>query len=161
MRNDDERDSMEERANLADMTAEQEAEWEAVSADYVDTMAAAYVQCALWAGMDWSNVVDHGGTDDNPTPWDENYTADDLADETADAIRELCTDFYRANHGHLTAGDWDAEQAGHDLYLTRNEHGAGYWDRGKDRGEELSDAARVLGESDFYRGDDGKLYLDS
>ena len=28
--------------------------------------------------------------------------------------------------------NWNAEQLGHDLWLTRNGHGAGFWDRGHD-----------------------------
>ena len=41
---------------------------------------------------------------------------------------------------------WEA--AGHDFALTRNGHGAGFWDRGYgDVGTFLSDAARTFGES--------------
>jgi hypothetical protein len=47
---------------------------------------------------------------------------------------------------------YDASNAGHDLWLTRNRHGAGFWDRGlpKAVGEALSTAARNMGEIHLY-----------
>lgn len=42
-------------------------------------------------------------------------------------------------------------QIGHDITLTRNGHGAGFWDRGYGpRGERLSTSARALGEAYAY-----------
>ena len=47
---------------------------------------------------------------------------------------------------------------GHDLWLTRNEHGAGFWDRealaDDELGDKLSEIARKMGSADyeFYRG---------
>src|SRR5215213_9921810 len=50
-------------------------------------------------------------------------------------------------------------QAGHDFWLTRNRHGAGFWDRGLgDLSNRLSDASKVYGEVDLYVGDDGQIY---
>jgi hypothetical protein len=58
------------------------------------------------------------------------------------------------------------EQAAHDFWLTRNRHGAGFWDRGLDAktpdgkvGNALTDIAHAYGEADAYQGDDGYLYL--
>jgi hypothetical protein len=53
--------------------------------------------------------------------------------------------------------------AGHDFWLTRNGHGAGFWDRtplekGK-LGDELTKLCKAFGESDLYWGDDGGIYL--
>jgi len=54
---------------------------------------------------------------------------------------------------------------GHDLWLTRNGHGAGFWGRklgsfgGYDIGDCLSEACKMSGESYLYEGDDGLLYL--
>jgi len=46
-------------------------------------------------------------------------------------------------------------QLGHDLWLTRNGHGTGFWDRGLgDLGDRLSNAARTLGEADSWVHDD-------
>lgn len=52
---------------------------------------------------------------------------------------------------------YSEEQAGRDFWLTRNGHGAGYWDRealtgpeGDDLGDKLSEIARGYGESNLY-----------
>ena len=55
--------------------------------------------------------------------------------------------------------DYTADQAGHDFALTRNGHGAGFWDRDLgDIGEMLTEYCKPYGESYLYFGDDGKLY---
>lgn len=48
----------------------------------------------------------------------------------------------------------------HDFLLTRNRHGAGFWDRGLgELGERLSEAAKAWGSVDAYEGDDGLVYI--
>jgi hypothetical protein len=55
-----------------------------------------------------------------------------------------------------------AAQVGHDFWLTRNGHGAGFWDRGiGDYGDALTEHAHSFGASDVYVGDDGRLYVSS
>lgn len=57
--------------------------------------------------------------------------------------------------------DIDHSQVGHDFWLTRNGHGAGFWDRGLGEvGEKLSKIASDMGEKNVYWGDDGKIYID-
>jgi hypothetical protein len=51
------------------------------------------------------------------------------------------------------------EQLGHDIWLTRNGHGAGFFDHSYDYEAELMNAAKALREVDLYIGDDGKLYF--
>jgi hypothetical protein len=42
--------------------------------------------------------------------------------------------------------DWGLEEAGHDFWLTRNGHGAGFWDRGKGGlGNKLTEMAKAYG----------------
>ncbi|MFN7883244.1 MAG: hypothetical protein ACK5PF_09560 [bacterium] len=65
---------------------------------------------------------------------------------------------------------YDASRLGHDLWLTRNGHGAGFWDRdeleepegdtGPGVGEELTRHAEAMGECYAYTGDDGLLHID-
>ena len=53
-----------------------------------------------------------------------------------------------------------AEQIGHDFWLTRNHHGAGFWDRGLEAlGERLTAAAQTFGDGDVYLGDDGWVHF--
>jgi len=71
-----------------------------------------------------------------------------------------CANFQENNLKVLSLAG-DDEQNGHDLWLTRNRHGAGYWDRGysDEIADALTDAAHKLGESDLYTGYDKRLYL--
>ena len=65
------------------------------------------------------------------------------------------------NKAGMLLNGMEAGQVGHDLWLTRNGHGAGFWDRGLGEiGDKLSDIARGMGEKHLYKGDDGKIYLD-
>jgi hypothetical protein len=57
--------------------------------------------------------------------------------------------------------DWTgAEDLGHNLLLSRNGGGSGFWDRGRGAlGDRLHAAANALGEMSLYVGDDGALYV--
>jgi hypothetical protein len=55
----------------------------------------------------------------------------------------------------------EPSQIGHDLWLTRNGHGSGFWDRGLGEiGNELSDIARSMGSKHVYIGDDEQIHID-
>ena len=53
------------------------------------------------------------------------------------------------------------EQLAHDFILTRNGHGAGFWDGDypEPAGSALTKLAESYGTVGLYRGDDGKLYF--
>lgn len=59
--------------------------------------------------------------------------------------------FYANESVNLWAtGQTDFSQHGHDFALTRNGHGAGFWDRGYGPvGDRLTDAAESYGEADI------------
>lgn len=125
-------------------------------AAYTAGMVKGYAECAIWAGLDWTNTDDHGGTENNPIPLDTaGYSTDEITAEAwADIILD-CRSFYLANAELLA--EWDAEQAGHDFYLTRNGHGTGFWDRGKPAGDALTAACRPYGEHELMPNGDGTL----
>jgi hypothetical protein len=83
-----------------------------------------------------------------------------MAPETIAKAKQDCANFQDANREDLNAyHDATGYIGGVDLWLTRNRHGAGFWDRGLgDLGKRLTNAAR-LGEYDAYQGDDGLIYL--
>jgi hypothetical protein len=107
----------------------------------------AFLDCALWSS-----------TDGDDRPLEDTYAAYDIDLACRDRLLLECRDFYDAHFDDLCAhGSW--EQCGHDFWLTRNGHGAGFWDRGTgDVGERLTAAAKVWGSVDMYVGDDGKVY---
>lgn len=121
--------------------------------EQLDEFTKAYIICALWSS-----------TDDNDEPLDKNYSADDLAPKTLKRIIQDCEAFQNV-HAKIPQYNnpeySDAGMAGHDFWLSRNGHGAGFFDRyelnPKTR-EELQEAAEIFGKMDLYVGDDGKIY---
>lgn len=88
----------------------------------------------------------------------------DPSDELTQRMREDAGEFFDSEHALIakaidTVEGYTYEHAGHDFALTRNGHGAGFWDRGLgDVGDYLSDAAHMRGEFDIALGEDGLLY---
>lgn len=115
-------------------------------ADFVD----GYIETMLWAEQE----IDEDGHTHGPL--DDNYSDSDIADEALRDIEGDCQDFYD-NYQHLWEDDHDRE-AGGDFYLTRNGHGAGFWDGDYEHGDELTDAAKVYSTQGLQPGSDGKLY---
>lgn len=114
---------------------------------YVDRVMGAYVECALWCS-----------TGDDGEPLDADYTVDDIAPEAIADMRNDVAAFCADNASDLDS--IPADMVGHDFWLTRNRHGAGFWDRGYGAlGDRLTEAAHVYGSSDLYVGDDGSLYV--
>ncbi len=114
----------------------------------LDDFARAYIECALWSS-----------TDDSDHPLDDGRDYTDLAPSALESMIADCVDFQTANADLLEASGLSTEQQGHDFWLTRNHHGAGFWDRGlNELGKMLTDAAHAYGSADLYIGDDGLVY---
>lgn len=119
----------------------------------LDAFTAAYITCALWSTYDYSN--EQGGD-----PFDRNYSAADIAPETLAKMQADCAQFWEDSNPEICAAELTAEQAGHDFWLTRNHHGAGFFDRGLPEPVEaaLMTAAHAFLEIDLYLGDDGRIH---
>ena len=97
--------------------------------------------------------------DDRGEPLRDSYFNSDLAPETVENLHMDVHLFVEENIEDLMASNLDSLQIGHDFILTRNGHGAGFWDRGLGEvGDRLSEAAKSYGSFDLYVGDDGLLY---
>jgi len=121
-----------------------------------DAFTQAYFEAALWSTNDQSD--EQGGE-----PLDRNYGIDDFDPATRDKMIADCADF-QERFGDLIrdddpAGRYDRwELAGHDFWLTRNRHGAGFWDGDWPKnGDALTSASKEYGEFDLYV-DDGIIY---
>ena len=118
-----------------------------------DEFFEAYVQCALWTS--------HDETDSDAEYLDFNYNQSDIDEATLYKMRMDCHCFV-IGCSSLMAGNWS--QAGHDFWLTRNGHGAGFWDREpttygtEENRDRLDWAARSHGGFDLYVGEDGKIH---
>jgi hypothetical protein len=119
-----------------------------MSVDDLDSFTRAYAVCALWSSHD-----------DNGEPLDSNHDLSDIAPDTLARMVRDCRRFRDENPTMLTRAGSD-EQNGHDFWLTRNRHGAGFWDRGYPEivGTVLTKAAHEFGEVDLHVGDDELIH---
>lgn len=116
----------------------------------------------------WSSFGDDGD------PLDRHHDISDLAAEARARLEADCHAFYDANHRHIHGlgaplardfegpiHDREAAMAGHDFWLTRCGHGAGFWDGDwpEPHAGRLDLAARAFRNIDLYVGDDGMIYL--
>lgn len=114
----------------------------------------AYLECAPWSSID---VLPNG----------ENVNLDDyeLSEEARDMldadIEEFVTDNINLIRRAMEVDSvYNFAQVGHDYWLTRNGHGAGFWDRGLGKvGRELTEACKPYGSSELYLADDLKVYV--
>ena len=109
----------------------------------------AYIQAALFAS-----------TDDSGEPLDRNFTSADIAPNSLAKMEKDCAAFLERAKPLIDADpDGSITGAMHDFWLTRNGHGAGFWDGDWQEGDALTKIAKSFGESDLYIGDDGKLHV--
>lgn len=110
-----------------------------------DTFTRAYIEAALWSS-----------SDDNGQPLDKAYGLENISKET---LREISFDaqaFSKENSDFIK----DSKQAGHDFWLTRNGHGAGFDDGDYPErvAYRLTKSAQSYGEYHLYVGDDGLIH---
>lgn len=120
------------------------------TADTCEQVLEAYVTCALWSS-----------TDEDGTPMDRDHTPDDIAPDSLDRMAEDVFAFLSScwNDG-LDLSAIEPAQIGHDFWLTRNGHGAGFWDRGLgELGDRLTELAHAHQGCDLYVGDDGRVHV--
>ena len=123
-----------------------------------DDLVAAYITAALWSSTYGDNGEHH--MDDGEH---------ELAPETERAMAIDCLAFKLRMHWIMDSVEAAWEQVGHDFWLTRCGHGAGFWDREKlyvTQATEsgycysamLCDISKDFGNVDLYVGDDGLIY---
>ena len=111
----------------------------------LDQFKHAYITCLLWAE-----------NDDNGEPLDSNYDESDFSPELKAQIDSDCERFFTANYEMIKS---NISNAGHDFWLTRNGHGAGFWDGDWAEYDELLTAAcKEFKEVNIYIGDDNLIY---
>lgn len=118
---------------------------------------ASYLNTALWSSLD-----------DNEEPLDAHYDLSDFAPEAREKMEDDCHAFYDANEAAINClGAPDSRDgtgcdgmAGHDFWLTRCGHGAGFWDGDwpEPHATSLDNASKAFGNVDLYVGDDGRIY---
>ncbi len=126
----------------------------------LDEFTDAYVKAALFSTNDEAD--DSGGD-----PLDANYGIEHLDPEALETMKADCARF-RELYGPLLVdeayvggrSEGAEAMAGHDFWLTRCGHGAGFWDGDWEEpaATVLTAAAKSFGECDLYVGDDGRIH---
>jgi hypothetical protein len=118
-----------------------------VASPNLDEFTSAYIEAALWSS-----------TDDQDQPLDK-YSLDDIAPESLEAMVKDCQEFQQQCGALIEDEGEGLHQAGHDFWLTRVGHGAGFWDGDWPKhGDELTKVSEKFGNVDLYVGDDGYIY---
>lgn len=106
-----------------------------------------YVEAALWTAVNY----------ETGEPLDAHYEVEDFSETALAKMREDCDDFL-SSFGEIVRGldyafgnGMTAEHvfnaAGHDFLLTRQGHGAGFWDRGLGEiGDYLTEMSKPYGD---------------
>lgn len=125
--------------------------WKTISPFY-----SSYCQTAIWAS---ANLGDYA-TGDNPEPLDDlGYTISDITENGADRATVDCVLFMALNREDIGDEKQNLERAGHDFWMTRNHHGAGFWDGDwpEEAGQRMTKWAETFGELSLIEGDSGHL----
>lgn len=126
----------------------------------IEDFVKSYLITALWASTN-----DNG--ENNPPPLDQNFDLEDIASITQLKAKNDCQDFLKVAEMACPSSELleefytlDYDSIGHDFFLTRNHHGAGFWDGdySQELGKYLTDVSHKFGEVNFYVGDDNKIY---
>ena len=108
----------------------------------LDAFTRGYIECAVW--------TEHEITCDDDTTLSESCLRQMVKD---------CADFQESHSDLLDQCENDG-QAGHDFWLTRNRHGAGFWDGDYPEpiGAKLTEASHAFGSAELYEAEDGYVY---
>ena len=104
-----------------------------------------YLETALWA-----DFMEHSDIE-----W-----SDEALKRAQDDVSNFLTEIREHLDTYMASG-FTIKDIGHDFWLTRNGHGAGFWDRGLpgDLGDILTSIAQKFGELNIEIGDDNRLYF--
>lgn len=122
---------------------------------YIDDFTHEFIQSGLFLDEDMAkeDCAVEG------TSWEDfDWSETSIDAESLKQISEECEDFVTQNWDKLRNLPGYATQSGYDFWLTRNRHGAGFWDRGYGKvGDELTNAAHTYGECHFMACDDQSI----
>ena len=117
--------------------------------DLTSLVVSGYVSAAEWTATSWDG---------------EESVIESVDSGSADSMRSDVLDFLdlleREGLTAETFARMSPSQVGHDFFLTRNHHGAGFWDRGIGTlGETLTGLADSFGNSELIVDSDGVATL--
>lgn len=125
-----------------------------------DSFVRSYLETALWS----STMMPEDSEVSDLSYEMANFDPSDVSLETAIGAKRDCEAFQLANATDLELADDDTGRDAHNFWLSRNGHGAGFFDRCDDIGDRLQESARAFGEVNLYHfgdPDDAVIYSDA
>jgi len=136
----------------------------------LDAFTRAYIEAAFFTEEE-RLTEDYNANMSNSADHVNSVAFPDLDPDTLAVMIADCAKFQADNAATLVAAygqeidehvnrDMDEKSASHDFWLTRNGHGAGFWDGDwpEPYATQLDEAAKAFGECSLYVGDDQLIY---
>lgn len=119
--------------------------------EYIIHMTEAYLDTLIWTTS----------LDDGKTQMEDTYDIHDVSNEAFDSAQQTCADFIELVWEHVEGSKTlEAEFMGHNLALSQNGHGTGFWDSDLgDMGDALHKFAKTFDEQSLYVSDDDTVEL--
>lgn len=115
--------------------------------DDIEDILDGYIQCALWI-----------------EEFDDKYSFDDVDDKTLNFARKEIGDFLDQLEEEeildVLQSEIDNSQIGHDFWLTRNGHGAGFWDRDLEDVGKIASKVSEKFQNRYVYEQNGKIYIE-
>lgn len=133
----------------------------ALDKEDLEMFVGGYISAILFA----ESAILLGGEDGEEIVEDD-LSGYSLSPEAMDIVKKDCADFLENNMKNLYCALYEAPgynygSAGHDFWLTRQGHGAGFWDRGLGSwGDVLSKSARSFGERHVFIDENNELGIE-
>ena len=127
--------------------------------DSLDEFTVQFLETALWS----STYQVQGEWEEVDVPLDNDYEIHNFTKDALIVLATTCQDFQEDNElllekAYEETGN-NESQAGHDFWLTKEGHGAGFWDGDwGEYGTALTNASKPYG-SDYIYVWQGKLYI--
>lgn len=114
------------------------------------TFTQSYIETLFWS----EEVYDENGN--ALGSFEDLYDPSDLTPEARKDIEDDCAGFYEETSEMYDDDEW----AGHNFCLSRNGHGAGFWDSDHEHADELHEASKPYGTQGLDAWD-GKVHTHS
>ncbi len=115
----------------------------------IDCILEHYLICALWSSTN----------EELGTHFDEHFSTSDFCAESIDNAKKDIRAFLLLAP-KKTVKKMELSQIGHDFWLTRNHHGAGFWDRNLgELGDKLTEISKQFTELNLFE-NNGKVIIE-
>lgn len=111
-------------------------------------MIDSFIETGLWSTSDYND-----GESDNPEMLDRNYCLAEVSDAFKKEASVFIDKFMELTEGLFTDTEIERDHLAHDLWLTVEGHGAGFWDGDYEEGDKITEIVKGLQSYESYWGE--------